>query len=174
MTSIAIIVAADERGGIGLAGRLPWHLPADLRRFKTLTMGKPIIMGRRTWDSIGRPLPGRRSIVVSRKRDLVLEGAIVVHSLDQALHAADGAPHACVIGGAEIFAQALPAARIIELTRVHAVVEADTWFPPIDGEAWRETYRERHPADAQHVWPYSFITLERTGGAAAGASDQRV
>jgi dihydrofolate reductase len=173
MSSITIVVAADERGGIGLAGRLPWHLPADLRRFKTLTMGKPIIMGRRTWDSIGRPLPGRRSIVVSRNRGLVIEGATVVHSLNEALHFADGAPEACVIGGADIFAGALPVAQTIELTRVHAVVEADTWFPSIDEDAWRETYRERHPADAQHAWPFSFVTLERRTAGAARARDQR-
>ena len=173
MTGIALVVAADERGGIGLAGRLPWHLPADLRRFKALTMGKPIIMGRRTWDSIGRPLPGRRSIVISRNRGLDLEGAAVVHSLAEALRAAEDAPQACVIGGAEIFAQALPAARTIELTRVHAVVEADTWFPPIDEGSWRETHREHHPADPQHAWPFSFITLERRTAPAAGVRDQR-
>jgi dihydrofolate reductase len=173
VTSIAIVVAADERGGIGLAGRLPWHLPADLRRFKTLTMGKPIIMGRRTWDSIGRPLPGRRSIVISRNRGLALEGAAVVHSLNEALRAADDAPEACVIGGADIFGQALPVARIIELTRVHAVVDADTWFPRIDEDAWSETGRERHPADAQHAWPFSFITLEHRTAPAGGSRDQR-
>jgi dihydrofolate reductase len=171
MTIVTIVVAADERGGIGLGGRLPWHLPADLRRFKALTMGKPIVMGRRTWESIGRPLPGRRSIVISRNRDLAIEGAVVVHSLDQALGAADGEPEVCVIGGAEIFGQALPVARRIELTRVHAVVDADTWFPAIDDDAWRETHREHHAADARHAWPFSFITLERlTVG--TGARDQ--
>ena len=161
MAIITIVVASDERGGIGIEGRLPWHLPADLRRFKTLTMGKPIVMGRRTWDSIGRPLPGRRSIVISRNCDLAIEGAEVVHSLDQALRAADGEPEVCVIGGAEIFALALPVARRIELTRVHATVEADTWFPAIDDDAWHETHRERHAPDARHAWPFSFITLER-------------
>lgn len=161
MTSITIVVAADEEGGIGLAGGLPWHLPADLRRFKALTMGKPIVMGRRTWDSIGRPLPGRHSIVVSRDRGLSIAGATVVHSLAAAIHAADGAAEACVIGGAEIFVQALPAARRIELTRVHARVAADTFFPALDPAAWRESFRERHPADATHVHAFSFVTLER-------------
>lgn len=161
MTTITIVVAADEEGGIGLAGGLPWHLPADLRRFKALTMGKPIVMGRRTWDSIGRPLPGRRSIVVSRDRDLSIEGVTVVHSFAAAIDAAGSAAEACVIGGAEIFQQALPGASRIELTRVHAHVAADTFFPALDPAAWRETFRERHAADATHAHAFSFVTLER-------------
>lgn len=161
MTTITIVVAADEQGGIGLNGRLPWHLPADLRRFKALTLGKPIIMGRRTWDSIGRPLPGRHSIVVSRDRTLAIEGATVVHSFEEALRAAGAVPDACVIGGAEIFARALPAAHAIELTQVHACVAADTFFPAIDPGAWCETHRERHPADATHAFDFSFVTLAR-------------
>ncbi len=169
MTSIAIVVAADEQGGIGLEGRLPWHLPADLRRFKSLTMGKPIIMGRRTWDSIGRPLPGRHSIVVSRNRSLEIAGATVVHSLEDALRAAGEAAEACVIGGAALFEAALPVARVIELTEVHARVTADTFFPAFDADQWRETYRERHPADAAHAWPFSFVTLERVADRPAGA-----
>src|SRR5262245_55174192 len=101
MTSITIVVAADESGGIGIHGQLPWHLPADLKRFKALTMGKPIIMGRRTWDSIGRPLPGRHSIVVTRNHSLAIEGATVVHSFEGARGAASAAAGGCVIGGAE-------------------------------------------------------------------------
>ena len=162
MTTIAIVVAADERGGIGLAGRLPWHLPADLRRFKTLTMGKPIIMGRRTWDSIGRPLPGRHSIVVSRDRSLAIAGATVVHSLDEALRAVAAAPQACVIGGADLFALALPIADTIELTQIHARVPADTFLPAIEPAAWRETHREWHAADARHAYPFTFVSLART------------
>jgi dihydrofolate reductase len=170
VTEIAIVVAADERGGIGHAGRLPWHLPADLKRFKALTMGKPIIMGRRTWDSIGRPLPGRASIVVTRDRGRAIAGATVVHSFEDALRAAGAAREARVIGGADVFALALPYARLIELTRVHARVPADTFFPAIDADAWRETRRERHAADDLHAYPFSFITLERVdapGGAPA-------
>jgi len=173
MITITIVVAADERDGIGRKGKLPWHLPADLRRFKSLTMGKPMIMGRRTWDSIGRPLPGRHSIVVTRDRTLAIEGATVVHSFEGAMRAAGAAPEACVIGGADIFAHALPAARVIELTRVHARVPADTFFPPIDPDAWREMHRERHTADATHAYPFSFITLERVTGQLVAAEGQR-
>lgn len=161
MTSITIVVAADERGGIGIQGRLPWHLPADLRRFKALTMGKPIIMGRRTWDSIGRPLPGRHNIVVSRDRELAVEGATVVHSFEGAVGAAGAAAEACVIGGADLFALALPIAEVIELTRIHARVPADTFLPAIDPNAWRETHREWHASDDRHAYPFSFVTLVR-------------
>jgi dihydrofolate reductase len=173
MTTVTIVVAADETDGIGLAGRLPWHLPADLRRFKALTMGKPIIMGRRTWDSIGRPLPGRRSIVVTRDRTLEIAGATVVHSFEEALAAADGAAEVCVIGGAEIFARALPVTDVIELTRVHAQVAADTYFPAIDAAGWYETHRERHSADAAHAYPFSFVTLERARDGSGGGPAQR-
>jgi dihydrofolate reductase len=161
MTSITIVVAADEGGGIGIQGRLPWHLPADLKRFKALTMGKPIIMGRRTWDSIGRPLPGRHSIVVTRDRSLAIEGATVVHSFEEARRTAGDAGEACVIGGADLFALALPEADVIELTRVHARIAADTFLPPIDASIWRETHREWHAADERHAYPFSFVTLER-------------
>jgi dihydrofolate reductase len=165
MTTITIVVAADERGGIGFEGRLPWHLPADLRRFKALTMGKPIVMGRRTWDSIGRPLPGRRSIVLSRDPARSIDGATVVHSFEDARRAAGDVAEICVIGGAAVFAEALPVADVIELTRVHARVPADTFLPPADPAAWRELHRERHPADAAHAYPFSFVTLSRAHGA---------
>ena len=161
MTLLSVVVAADERGGIGRAGGLPWHLPEDLRRFKALTMGKPIVMGRRTWDSIGRPLPGRRSVVVSRQAGLAIAGAEVVGSLEQALDAAAGAPEVCVIGGAELYRLALPLADVVHLTRVHAEVEADTFLPPLDPSEWEEVSRESHPADARHAHPYSFVTLRR-------------
>ena len=173
MTLVTIVVAADERGGIGVAGRLPWHLPADLRRFKALTMGKPMVMGRRTWDSIGRPLPGRQSIVMTRDRALALPGATVVHSFEEALRAARGRVELCVIGGAEIFAEALPAAGVIELTRVHSRVDADTYFPAIDPHDWRETHRETHPTDNAHAYPFSFITLERRTDQPVRPVDQR-
>ncbi len=161
MTRLSVVVAADERGGIGHAGGLPWHLPEDLKRFKAITMGKPIVMGRRTWDSIGRPLPGRRSIVVSRQAGLAIEGAEVVGSLEQALRAASGAPEVCVIGGAELYRLALPLAEVVHLTRVHATVEADTFLPAIDASDWEEVSSERHPADERHAYPYSFVTLRR-------------
>jgi dihydrofolate reductase len=161
VTRVSIVVATDEHGGIGLEGRLPWHLPNDLKRFKALTMGKPIVMGRRTFDSIGRALPGRTNIVVSRQPGLRIDGCIVVGSLEAALEAAGEADEACVIGGAEIYRLALPVAETLHLTRVHATVGADTFFPAIDAAEWEEIYREECPADERHAYPYSFVTLRR-------------
>jgi dihydrofolate reductase len=161
VTRVAIIVAADERGGIGRDGGLPWHLPEDLKRFKALTMGKPMVMGRRTWDSIGRPLPGRRSMVVSRRSGLALDGAEVYGSLEAALEAAADAPETCVIGGAEIYRQALSRAEVVHLTRVHALVDADTFLPLLDAGEWEEVAREDRPADDRHAHAYSFLTLRR-------------
>ena len=161
MTTVSLVIATDRRGVIGRDGRLPWHLPADLRRFKALTIGKPIVMGRRTWDSIGRPLPGRHNIVITRQRDLALDGATVVHSIDEALAAAGDVPEICVIGGAEIYAQALPRAQTVHLTLIDADVGGDTCLPPLDPARWHETSREPHATDERHAWPYSFVTLER-------------
>lgn len=161
MSELSLIVAADERGGIGRDGRLPWHLPEDLRRFKALTMGKPIVMGRRTWDSIGRPLPGRRSIVVSRRPGLDIEGAAVVGSLEAALREAGDVPEICVIGGAEIYRLAMPRADSIHLTRVHATVDADTFLPQLDPKEWQEVARDDRPADERHAHAYSFVDLRR-------------
>jgi dihydrofolate reductase len=161
VTRVSIVVATDEHGGIGLEGRLPWHLPNDLKRFKALTMGKPIVMGRRTFDSIGRALPGRVNIVVSRQSGLGIDGCVVVPSLEAALEAAGEADETCVIGGAEIYRLALPLAETLHLTRVHATVGADTFFPVIDAAQWEEISREDCPADERHAYPYSFVTLRR-------------
>ncbi len=161
MTRVSIVVAVDEHGGIGLDGRLPWHLPEDLRRFKALTMGKPVVMGRRTHESIGRALPGRTNIVVSRQPGREFAGCTVVPTLEAALAAAAGAEETCIIGGAEIYRRALPLADTLHLTRVHATVGADTFFPPLDAGGWEETHREDHPADARHAHAYSFVTLRR-------------
>jgi dihydrofolate reductase len=158
---ISVIVAADDRGGIGRGGTLPWHLPEDLKRFKALTMGKPIVMGRRTWESIGRPLPGRRSIVVSRRPGLEIKGASVVSSLDEALCVARDVPEICIIGGAELYREALPRADVIHLTRVHATVEADVFLPFIDTAEWEVVARVDCPADERHAYPYSFLTMRR-------------
>ena len=168
MSLVSIVVAADERGGIGRRGTLPWHLPEDLKRFKALTMGKPIVMGRRTWDSIGRPLPGRRSLVVSRQPGFGRDGIEAYATLEAALQAAADAPETCVIGGAEIYRQALPYAQIVHLTRVHAVVEADTFFPALDPAGWEEIAREDHAADERHAHDYSFLTLRRVDRPAGG------
>ncbi len=165
MTLVSIVVATDDRGGIGRDGRLPWHLPEDLRRFKRITMGKPIVMGRRTWQSIGRALPGRHNIVISRQAGLDLPAVTVVGSLADALRAAGAVPEACVIGGAQIYRLALPLAQEVHLTRVHTVVDADTFFPLLDSAQWEEIGREDRAADERHAYPYSFIKLVRTTAA---------
>lgn len=159
---VSIVVAADERWAIGRGGELPWRLPEDLRRFKALTLGKPIVMGRRTWESIGRPLPGRRSIVVSRQPGLVLAGATVAGSIEAALRTAEGAAEACIIGGAGIYRAALPRTDVVHLTRVHTVVEdADTFLDPLDPADWIEVSREEWPADDRHASACSFVELRR-------------
>lgn len=158
---VSIIVAADDHGGIGRRGQLPWRLPEDLKRFKALTLGKPIVMGRKTWESIGRALPGRRNLVISRQPGFLAAGAEVVESLDAALAAAGDVPEVCIIGGAEIYRLALPATEHVHLTRVHATVDADAWFPALDMAQWEEVAREDHAADERHAHPYSFIELRR-------------
>jgi dihydrofolate reductase len=158
---VSIIVATDERGAIGRDGGLPWHLPDDLKRFKALTIGKPVIMGRKTWDSIGKPLPGRMNIVVSRRRDLEIPDATVVASLEEAFTAAGEVPEVCVIGGAEIYRLALARTDVIHLTRVHAVVAADTFFPELVASEWDELPGDRHAADDRHACGYSLVELRR-------------
>jgi dihydrofolate reductase len=158
---ISIIVALAENGVIGSDNRLPWHLPDDLKRFKALSLGKPIVMGRRTFESIGRPLPGRTNIVVSRRPGLAIEGTVVAQSLDAALAAAGTAPEVVIIGGAEIFRQALPRTDLIHLTRVHARVAGDVVFPDLDPGKWRETAVEHHAADERHQYAFTFVTLQR-------------
>lgn len=158
---VSIVVALDERNAIGHAGALPWRLSEDLKRFKMLTLGKPIVMGRKTWDSIGRPLPGRHNIVVTRQRGLELPGATVVASLEDALRAAGDVPEVCIIGGAEIYRLALPLADVLHVTRVHATVAADTWFPPIDPSEWTEVAREPRAADERHAHAFDFVELHR-------------
>jgi len=163
---ISIITAMDENRVIGRANALPWRLPNDLRRFRRLTTGHAVIMGRRNYESIGRPLPERRNIVITRQPGYSAPGCQVVHSLEQALAAAGEDPEIFIIGGAEIYAQALPRAARLYLTLVHAAVAGDVRFPPFDQGEWREIERERHEADDRHPYPYSFVVLERTGGVA--------
>lgn len=161
MPLVSIIVATDERGAIGRDGGLPWHLPDDLKRFKAMTMGKPIVMGRKTWESIGKPLPGRHNIVITRQAGFEVPGVTVVASLDEALRAADDVPEVCIIGGAEIYRLALPRADLIHLTRVHAVVDADTYFPQLGAGEWNEVLIEMHVADERHACAYSCLELQR-------------
>jgi len=149
---------------IGRENRLPWRLPADLRRFKSLTMGKPVIMGRKTYESIGKPLPGRSNIVVTRDPDYRAPGCQVVHSLEQALEAGAGHAEVMVIGGAELYRQALGRAQRMYLTLVRAEVEGDTLFPDIEPQQWRELERESHRADEKNQYDYDFVTLQRVSG----------
>ena len=158
---ISLVVAAADNGVIGRDGGLPWRLPADLRHFRALTMGKPVVMGRLTWESIGRPLPGRRNIVMTRQGAYTAEGADVVATVDEALAAAGNADEIMVIGGAQVYAEFLPRAGRIFLTRVHAEPAGDARFPPVDETEWYETSREAHGADADHEYAFSFIVLER-------------
>ncbi len=158
---VALLAAVADNGVIGRDDRLPWHLPDDLKRFKALTMGKPILMGRRTFDSIGKPLPGRTNLVLTRSLEWSTPGAVVVHSLDEAVARAGAAAELVVIGGAEVYRLTLPRARRIYLTRVHSRVEGDTLFPALDESEWREVAREEHPRDERHAYSMSFCVLER-------------
>jgi dihydrofolate reductase len=154
---LSMVVAIGDNGAIGKDGKVPWHIPEDLKHFKAVTMGHAIIMGRKTWDEVGRPLPGRRNLVVSRAPGLALAGAEVFASLEAAIEAAratDDEP--AIIGGSTLYAAAMPLATRIHLTEVHRSVEADTFFPPFDRSAWREV--ERRPAATEGV---EFVTLER-------------
>ena len=157
---ISLIVAMDRNRLIGRNGDLPWRLPNDLKHFKRATLGKTILMGRKTWDSLGRPLPERDNWVLTRDPAFAAPGTRVFHDLDAALQAAAGA-ELMVIGGAELYRQALPKAQRLHLTEVDAELDGDTWFPEFDRAAWRVIAEEAHPADERHAWPYRFLTLER-------------
>jgi dihydrofolate reductase len=166
---VALVVAMADNGVIGRDGTLPWHLPDDLKYFKVVTYGKPVLMGRRTFESIGKPLPGRRNLVLSRAGAAhapgiasgVAPGIEYVDSVEQALVLAAGAAELCVIGGAEVYALALPLASRIYLTRVQAVVAGDRYFPLRDFSGWRASESVSHAADARHAYAMSFQTLER-------------
>ncbi len=158
---ISIIVAASENDVIGRQGDLPWRLSDDLKHFKAITMGKPIIMGRKTWESIGRPLPGRQNIVITRQRDFTAEGCDVVASLDDAIAAAGDAEEIVVIGGSQVYALALPLAERIYLTRVHADVEGDASFPAVDATRFSLVADEHHKADERNEYDFSFRVYDR-------------
>lgn len=159
--AIALVAALDRNRAIGRAGDMPWHLPDDLARFKRLTLGKPVLMGRRTALSIGRALPGRRNFVLSRHGEAPYPTQETVRSLDAAVTAAAGA-ELMVIGGGEIYALALPLATRLYLTEIDACVDqADTWFPAFDRVHWREETRMRHGADARHAHAFDFVDYTR-------------
>lgn len=158
---LAIIVAMDKQNLIGKNNDLPWKLSADLQYFRKVTMGKPLIMGRNTHESIGRPLPGRKNIIVSTNKDYQAEGCFVVQSLEQAFIACEDAEEAMVMGGASLYEQLLPQADKLYLTHVNAELEGDTWFPKWEKSHWQEISREDHPADEKNQYPYSFVVYER-------------
>ncbi len=159
---LSIVVAAAENDVIGDGNGLPWRLPDDLKRFKAVTFGKPVLMGRKTYESIGKPLVGRRNIVVSRQCGLSIEGCVVVSSIDEAAAAAGSAQEVMVIGGAELYRQILPRVDLIYLTRVHAEVHGDTRFPPIVWDDWIELESEYHEADERHAHAFTFLKLARS------------
>ena len=161
---ISIIVAASANNVIGRQGDLPWRLSDDLKRFKAITMGKPIVMGRKTWESIGRPLPGRQNIVITRQRGFAAEGCDVVTSLDEAIAEAGDAEEIVVIGGSQIYALALPLAQRLYLTRVHADVEGDATFPAVDATRWYLIADEAREADDRNEYDFSFRVYEKVTG----------
>ena len=157
---ISLIWAQDEHGLIGAGKGLPWRLPADMQWFRRHTLGKPVLMGRRTFEAIGRPLPQRLNIILSR-RESEIKGCRVARSLSDALHIAAGAPELMVIGGAEIYALVLPHAERLYITEIHTVFQGDTFFPAFDRGGWREIFREEHAADAVNPHSLSFVILIR-------------
>lgn len=157
----SLVVAVARNRVIGRDNALPWRLPDDLAYFKRVTMGRPVVMGRRTYESIGKPLPGRQNIVVTRNPAFQAPGCTVVPTLEAAWKAAGNADEACVIGGTSLFEAALPTADVIHLTEVDADVEGDTYFPQIDRDQWRETEVSRHEPDARHSYGFRIVRLER-------------
>lgn len=162
--SLVLIAALDRNRAIGRGNALPWHLPDDLKRFKALTLGKPVLMGRKTAESLGRALSKRRNLVLTRSGRVPFDGMQAVATLDEAraLAAADGVAELCVIGGAELYALTLPIATHLRLTHVDTEVDdADTFFPAFDPAQWRVTAREAHAADDRHAFAFEFVDYER-------------
>jgi dihydrofolate reductase len=169
MQTLSLIAALDRRSAIGKGNALPWHLPADLKRFKALTLGKPVLMGRKTAESIGRALPGRRNLVLTRSGRVPFEGMEAVASIDAALACATDAGEVCVIGGGEVYALALPHATRLHLTHVDTIVEgADAFFPSFDIGAWDVLSRESHPADGRHAFAFDFVDYGLRGAGRGG------
>ena len=170
---VSLVVAWAENGVIGKDNRLPWRLPADLRYFQQLTTGHTIVMGRKTFDSIGKPLPNRHSIVITRRRDFHADGVDVARSLDEALAMAGGEDEVFIVGGAEIYRAALPLTDRMYVTVVHASPEGDVSFPPFDESDWTIVKSERHERDERHAEPYSFVVMERGEGGRLPVIDGR-
>jgi len=158
---ISIIAAMASNRVIGRDGRMPWHLPAELRYFKLLTLGKPIVMGRRTFESIGRVLPGRRNIVITREQGWQFEGVDVMHNIDDALEAAGNEQEIMIIGGAELYRQMLYRVQRLYLTLIDADIEGDTYFPPFKWEEWKRLEKSYRAADEKNAYAMEFLILER-------------
>jgi len=167
LIKLSVIVAVAENGVVGVNNALPWYIPDDLQYFKRTTLGKPIVMGRKTYESIGRPLPGRTNIVISRNPDFSAEGVRVVSSLPDALTLAedvaliDGSDELMVIGGAAIYAAAIPMANRLYVTQIHAVVEGDAFLPDVDWQGWHESSRDFHKAIDPNPYDFSFVVYDR-------------
>jgi dihydrofolate reductase len=166
---ISLIVAMARNRVIGAGNKIPWHLPNELKLFRSLTMGHPIVMGRRTYESIGRLLPGRTTVIVTRQADYHVPGAVVAHSIEEALDACKGDAEVFVTGGAELFRETLPIADRIYLTVVDAEPAGDTFMPHFDTADWVETRAQTFPADEKHAHGYRFAVLERKASRAAAA-----
>ena len=159
---ISVIAAMSENRVIGRDGALPWHLPADLARFKSITTGHAVIMGRKTFESVGKPLPNRRTIVITRNNDYQCAGVFIAHSLDEALDHAAREDEIFILGGEAVYRIALPRADRLYLTIVHATIEGDTYFPRFDFDDWKLVEDERHEVDDRHAYAFSFRRYERT------------
>ncbi|MDQ6992617.1 MAG: type 3 dihydrofolate reductase [Mariprofundus sp.] len=158
---ISLIWAMDENRLIGSNNALPWRLPADMAWFKKNTLAKPILMGRKTYDSIGRPLPGRTNLILSKQADLKVEGCSVIHHLDAAKTMVGDAEEIMVMGGAEIYKLLLPYADRLYITEIATACQGDSWFPAFDRSEWQPLFTESHPVDDRNIYPYSFTILER-------------
>jgi dihydrofolate reductase len=158
---ISLIVAKSKNNVIGKNNQLPWHLPADLQYFKRLTMGHHMIMGRKTFESIGKPLPGRTSIVITSNKDYSAPGCVIVHSLKEAINAAKKDEEVFIIGGAAVFSEALHLADIVYLTEIHENFEGDVYFPELDFLNWKLVKKEHHNPDEKNKYSYSFAQYER-------------
>jgi dihydrofolate reductase len=159
--TVSLVVAVADSGVIGRDNALPWHLPEDLKHFKRVTLGKPVVMGRKTFESIGKPLPGRQNVVVTRDANYRRDGVTVVHSADAAVAAAGAAGEIMVIGGADLFRLFLPRAQRVHLTRVHGDIEGDVRWPPLDASQWQRIAAEERPADERHAYAMSFELWEK-------------
>jgi dihydrofolate reductase len=159
---VTLIVAVADNGVIGRDNALPWHLPEDLKRFKRITLGKPVVMGRKTFESIGKPLPGRLNVVMTRAADYRRDGVTVVHDVEGAARAAGAADEIMIIGGSDLFRLFLPRATRVHITRVHADVAGDVHWPALDAAQWRLVEREEFAADERHAYPMTFESWERS------------